>query len=352
MSGFQGSSVPRRWFRVGALALLAGAAPRAEAFEGRVQISSAPYTISASGSYVLTRNLSVTAAQTAITVTADFVAIDLNGFSITGPNSCSYASGAVTCTASSVGLGIDATARQGVWVRNGRIRGTGAAALRLGDGARVEGLLVSDAGGHGIHTGRDASVVGNTVENVDGSGIVTSGSSRIVDNRVNGTETQGIVLGTLVASSASGLARGNAVVNAGDIGLDAVDGALLERNSVHASWDAGIAPENAFAVFDSVSGSAGADGFGRGMTGGSGGIFVGNAVHGSTGEGINGSTFLAMENDSAMNSEHGLRAVTLGCYGRNVLEDNNGGNAQPQVAGGAVARQNAANLCGGNTTCP
>jgi lipopolysaccharide export system protein LptA len=78
--------------------LLLAAAP-ASAFEGRVQISAAPFTISASGSYALTGNLTVSSSQTAITVNADYVTIDLNGFAIVGPNTCSFALPIVTCTA-------------------------------------------------------------------------------------------------------------------------------------------------------------------------------------------------------------------------------------------------------------
>src|SRR5437660_11740367 len=49
-----------------------------------------PVTISAAGSYRLSGNLTVNDANTtAIQITADNVAIDLNGFSIIGPTVCS-----------------------------------------------------------------------------------------------------------------------------------------------------------------------------------------------------------------------------------------------------------------------
>jgi hypothetical protein len=53
--------------------------------EKRTPISSAPSTISASGSYYLTANLTV-ASGTAIAISADNVTLDLNGFASTNPH--------------------------------------------------------------------------------------------------------------------------------------------------------------------------------------------------------------------------------------------------------------------------
>src|SRR6266851_1180042 len=49
--------------------------------EPRTPISSAPYSISSPGSYYLTSNLSVTNGD-AITITANQVTLDLNGFTL------------------------------------------------------------------------------------------------------------------------------------------------------------------------------------------------------------------------------------------------------------------------------
>ena len=56
--------------------------------------------------------------------------------------------------------------------------------------------------------------------------------------------------------------------------------------------------------------------------------------------------------DSIMhnNSDVGLQIPTGSGYGRNVLSDNNGGDANPQVSG--TGSEVAVNLCGANTTCP
>src|SRR5437868_13887701 len=49
--------------------------------EARIPISSVPYTISASGSYYLTTNVTATVSN-AITIAASGVTLDLNGFTI------------------------------------------------------------------------------------------------------------------------------------------------------------------------------------------------------------------------------------------------------------------------------
>ena len=60
-----------------------------------------PVTISQTGSYRLTSDLSQTTTTNHtihITNTAQNVTIDLNGFSIQGPNSCSGGGSSITCT--------------------------------------------------------------------------------------------------------------------------------------------------------------------------------------------------------------------------------------------------------------
>ena len=66
--------------------------------EPRTPISALPYTISQPGSYYLTGNLSVNTAIDGITVQADDVTIDLNGFELNGNGSTS---GAITQGAAS-----------------------------------------------------------------------------------------------------------------------------------------------------------------------------------------------------------------------------------------------------------
>lgn len=87
-----------------------------------------PLTISQPGSYILVGNITVPDANTtAISVQADYVTIDLNGFSIQGPVVCSGQP--TTCSPSGSGIGIDATSHVGTTVRNGVVRGMGGSGL-------------------------------------------------------------------------------------------------------------------------------------------------------------------------------------------------------------------------------
>ena len=76
--------------------------------EPRTPISSLPFTISAGGSYYLTRSLS---GSQGITITATRVTLDLNGFSLTGPGPWTDAKG------------IEALGPYDVVVRNGFVSG-------------------------------------------------------------------------------------------------------------------------------------------------------------------------------------------------------------------------------------
>src|SRR5947207_10653708 len=80
-----------------------------------------PVTISVSGSYRLSGNLTVPDANTtAIEIDADNVTIDLNGFSIIGPTVCS---GVPVTSCSPTGSGVGITSFQSmISVYNGVIR--------------------------------------------------------------------------------------------------------------------------------------------------------------------------------------------------------------------------------------
>ncbi|OAI42829.1 hypothetical protein AYO41_03460 [Verrucomicrobia bacterium SCGC AG-212-E04] len=145
--------------------------------EPRTPISSLPFTISSSGSYYLTQNLSV-ATGDGITVTADQVTLDLNGFVISS-----------TANPAS-GYGIAMTNPNGptdVTILNGRIKGSvtysggsysgagfanGIASFINASSLRVCGVSVSGCSGDGIHIpGTNTIVESCTVSTVGGEGI-------------------------------------------------------------------------------------------------------------------------------------------------------------------------------------
>src|SRR5579871_5242155 len=104
-----------------------------------------PVTLSQSGSYKLSSNLVVTDPNaSAIVITADHVTLDLNGFSIIGPNVCNGQGNTPTtsCTVSTgLAIGIDAGEHAGITIMNGSIRGMGFLALLcLNTDAHIEGI--------------------------------------------------------------------------------------------------------------------------------------------------------------------------------------------------------------------
>src|SRR6202030_3369869 len=77
----------------------------------RTQISSLPYKITAQGCYYLTANLTASGSTSGITISANNVTLDLNGFALVGGGS-----GNVT------GINVPA-AQQNILIRNGTVRG-------------------------------------------------------------------------------------------------------------------------------------------------------------------------------------------------------------------------------------
>lgn len=112
------------------------------------QVKTFPIVISKSGSYKLRSNITVPDANTtAISVQADNVTIDLNGFSILGP-----CTGNPPCSPTGSGKGIDGltATKFNTTVLNGTVQGMGAAGITLNNG-RVTGVSVVLNGGAGIN---------------------------------------------------------------------------------------------------------------------------------------------------------------------------------------------------------
>jgi hypothetical protein len=148
--------------------------------EPRTPISSAPFIISASGSYYLTTNLNVTSGN-AITINANQVTLDLNGFTLS------------SVEASPTGVGIllaNTPVNSDITIRNGHITGS----------VTNNGDIYS---GHGFVSG--ISYTANPPNNV-----------RVSDVSVSGCLTNGIFL-----SFASSTVESCTVQTVGGVGIDA-----------------------------------------------------------------------------------------------------------------------------------
>jgi hypothetical protein len=207
-----------------------------------------PVTISQSGSYRLSGNLTVPdAATTAIQITADNVTLDLNGFTIAGPNVCTP--NPTRCTYSGGGgTGVLAVAPTGVVspanvrVINGVVRGMGGHGIRmLGDSTVVQNVVSVSNGGPGIVVG-EGSVI-DSVAQLSASGSAIVGSivrGCIATNNVFGIFVRpgGVASGNVATSNAvtgisvsNGTATGNTADNNGTYGIDATCPGVLTGNT-------------------------------------------------------------------------------------------------------------------------
>ncbi len=156
--------------------------------ETRTPIATVPFTISSSGSYFLTANLTV-ASGDAITITADDVTLDLNGFTIR------------STAANAIGTGIAVNSSR-VTVFNGHVSGgvTYNAAL---SGDKFTGPGFSNGIEASLNS-RDLIVHHVTVNGCDGDGIRLPGKIATVvhDCTVNVAGANGIVSATVTDSSA------------------------------------------------------------------------------------------------------------------------------------------------------
>jgi len=180
--------------------------------EARTLIGSLPFTISNSGSYYLSRNLSALSDQGGIVINASDVTLDLNGFTLFG------ALGA----AGSHGITIGGVFKN-VTVRNGslndwkgrgvsagsptadcrfidlRIRNSGAEGLVGGVRATVERCTVLDGGATGISAAANSVVKDCLSSSNDGSGISVGDNSTVANctasNNQGPNGTAGISVG-------------------------------------------------------------------------------------------------------------------------------------------------------------
>jgi hypothetical protein len=161
-------------------------------------IAGFPVTITAAtpgGSFRLTGELTIdSAAVTAIQVQSSDVVIDLNGFAISGPVTCT---GDRPSCAGGAGDGVSATsAFQEITVRNGTIRGMGRFGVNLPAFSRVEQLQIVSNGGSAISGGvnvLEGSIVrNNLINNNGGDGIHTTEAPMITDNIIYNNRDDGI----------------------------------------------------------------------------------------------------------------------------------------------------------------
>lgn len=176
--------------------------------EPRTPITSVPYTISASGSYYLAKNL--TSTGHGILIYADDVTIDLCGFTLTGPGAGSN-------------YGVYMSGRRDVEIRNGAIRsftyGISDSASN-GKNHRVIGVRLTACLSQGIYFSGTNHVVRDCI--VTDTTNTTAGGTFYGIYILNGMITDCMVTGT-----------GNSAVTGSTVYGIATSGAIISRNRVY-----------------------------------------------------------------------------------------------------------------------
>lgn len=200
-----------------------------------------PVTLSQPGSYRLTGNLDVTGQSapenvSAIVVTASFVTLDLNGFSLRGPAVCT-GNPVSSCAPAGTGVGIDSHVSNQVRISNGVVRGFGNMGVYAGN-AIVERIQVFNNAGTGMWLSAggqigDSAAFENGWDGFAGAGVIVT-SSRALANKAAGFYLE------------PGDARGCEAVGNGGYGIH-VGGGLAQENVARGNVLCGVrAPGGAY----------------------------------------------------------------------------------------------------------
>lgn len=192
-----------------AIALLLAAAGSSLAADGRVEINQAralaggitlgddpgfPITLFESGSYVLTSDLEVPGGLDGIITAVRNVGLDLNGFTISGPVTCTGTGAALLCSGGPAGIGIRLNVGGSI-VRNGVVRGFSNGILTT-PGVLLRDLSVSRNLANGIAVAIGPALIANShIENNGGGGINAADSTLVAGTAANGNFSNGLNLG-------------------------------------------------------------------------------------------------------------------------------------------------------------
>lgn len=207
-----------------------------------------PVQLVASGSYVLTSDLTPPAdtAGLFLPVNADDSTIDLNGFTLKGPETCD-GTPVTSCTGSSTAHGIDGTFRDGVTVRNGTVRGMSGHGVQLDRQALIHNVRVIENGADGLSVGDASSVESVVAERNNQTGVVVGDQSTAIRIRAIGNGGWGVLAGT-----ASVVSDSTASVNTNH-GFHMEAGAILRDSVSRNNQSDGVSLDADASIIDSTS---------------------------------------------------------------------------------------------------
>ena len=155
--------------------------------DSRTPISSLPFTIDRCGSYFLTGCLTGVAGENGITIDADDVTLDLNGFGIEGvPGSLD-------------GVHVTSGPRRNVLICDGSVRNWGDDGIDAGGGAaasheiRILGVRAMGNASNGIRAGSETDIVSCSSNGNGADGISVGGGCTVEGNECRDNGRHGIV---------------------------------------------------------------------------------------------------------------------------------------------------------------
>jgi parallel beta-helix repeat protein len=172
-----------------------------------------PYTITQPGSYKLSGNLVVPANTDGIDI-ATFVSnitIDLNGFSIIGPASCT----GVGACAALLSNGISATDSTNITLRNGTVTGFGDGIFLNSTTNNLIEEVRAIGNGNGIEIRGSNSLVRRNIASSNGQHGILAVNAVVIENVANSNGGDGLLINGGVFGSNSFDSNTNAFANSG-----------------------------------------------------------------------------------------------------------------------------------------
>jgi parallel beta-helix repeat protein len=216
--------------------------------EPGMPVSSIPFSATVPGRYYLTRDLTIASASSGVTIFANDVTLDLNGFTLHG-------------IAGSINGVLISGAHSGIAIMNGNIRGwfngidaSNGSFTRISNVGVFDGGISPNDGSYGILAGpysiiedcrvsnnkaigiraENSTVRGCTLTNNGNEGIRAAGGALLYNNLLRGNSPTGATLGYFTDVSFYGFDNYASENSLGRIYFDIIDGgsrSLLERNS-------------------------------------------------------------------------------------------------------------------------
>lgn len=233
----------------GSIHILCGfvlSASLALAGDGRIEISqsSIPLTITNSGSYLLTENVTGSSGSNAITIAASDVSLDLNGFALNGVagslSGVAVSGGRINVAIQNGTIrnwgqhGVSAGAASNSAVRKLKVSRNTLDGIILGSGSMVHECLVSDNGVDGIDVSSQSLVTGSASRNNGQYGIKVGDFASVSSSASRENGLSGFVAGSqsLVIDSAARDNRGH--------GIEAGEATLVSDCAVYNSHSNGV----------------------------------------------------------------------------------------------------------------